>query len=44
MVRTLVDEVDVDAVDVGDVLVEPVEGGLASCPVVLIRPVPADVL
>ena len=40
--RALMDEVDVDAVDLGDELVEPVEGGLARTPVVFVGPVLAQ--
>ena len=42
--RTLVDEVNIDAGDVGDVLVESVERRFTLSPVVLVRPVAAHVL
>ena len=42
--RALVDEVDVDTVDLGHELVEPVEPRLARGPVVLVGPVPAELL
>ena len=40
--RADVDEVDVEAVDLGEVLVEPVEHGLAGPPVVRVGPVLRD--
>jgi hypothetical protein len=42
--RTLMDEMDVDAVDLGDELIEPVECRLADPPVVVVGPVRADLL